>query len=85
MWIKVLAYNLLNWFRQALLPENAARAEVSTFRRLVVNVPANIVGNGRYRHIRMAANRWLEQVIGHIKAKLREFIGIKAWLNVIQA
>ncbi|MEW6540780.1 MAG: transposase [Bacillota bacterium] len=47
IWIKILAYNLLNWFRQALLPENAARAEVSTIRRLVVNVPANIVDNGR--------------------------------------
>lgn len=84
MWIKILAYNLLNWFRQALLPEGAARAEVSTIRRLVVNVPANIVGNGRYRHIRMAANRWLEQVICFAKAKLREFIGVKAWLNVLQ-
>jgi len=83
MWIKVLAYNLLNWFRQTLLPENAARAEVSTIRRLVVNVPANIVGNGRYRHIRLAANRWLEQVTCFAKAKLREFIGIKAWLNVV--
>jgi len=58
---------------------------VSTIRRLIVNVPANIVGNGRYRRIRMARNRWLEQVIAYIKAKLREFIGIKAWLNVIQA
>ncbi len=59
MWIKVLAYNLLNLFRQALLPENEARAEVPTIRRLVVNVPANIVGNGRYRHIRLAPNRCL--------------------------
>jgi hypothetical protein len=23
MWIKILAYNLLNWFRLALLPQNA--------------------------------------------------------------
>jgi hypothetical protein len=60
MWIKVLAYNLLNWFRQALLPEDAARAEVATIRRRIVNMPANIVGNSRYRHIRLAPNRWLE-------------------------
>jgi hypothetical protein len=46
MWIKILAYNLPNWFRQALSPENAARAEVSTIKRLIVNVPANSVGNG---------------------------------------
>ncbi|MDK2889147.1 hypothetical protein G7K71_08865 [Desulfofundulus sp. TPOSR] len=57
MWIKVLACNLVNWFRQALLPENTARTEVSTIRRRIINIPANIVGSGRYRHIRLAPNR----------------------------
>jgi hypothetical protein len=85
MWIKVLAYNLINWFRQALLPEGSARAEMPTIRRLVLNVPGNVVGNGRYRHIQLAMNRWLSEVVSFIKAKLREFIGIKAWLNVLQA
>jgi hypothetical protein len=85
MWIKVLAYNLINWFRQALLPEGSTRAEMSTIRRLVLNVSGNVVGNGRYRHIRLAMNRWLSEVVSFIKAKLREFIGIKAWLNVLQA
>jgi hypothetical protein len=84
MWIKVLAYNLLNWFRQALLPENIARTEVPTVRRLIINVPGNIVGNGRYRHLRLAPNRWLSEAIRFIKAKLREFIGVKAWINVLQ-
>ena len=28
MWIKALAYNLLNWFRQILLPIDTARADV---------------------------------------------------------
>ncbi|MCL6639371.1 MAG: hypothetical protein K6T80_06800 [Firmicutes bacterium] len=39
MWIKILAYNLLNWFRLALLPQNAANYKVSSGRRLILNVP----------------------------------------------
>jgi len=41
-----------------------------------------VVGNGRYRHIRLAPNSWLAKPIGFIKAKLKEFINIKAWVNV---
>lgn len=85
MWIKILGYNLLNWFRLALLPDGVARCEVPTIRRLIINVPGNIVGNGRYRHIRLAPNRWLAETIGFIKAKLKEFINIKAWVSVTTA
>lgn len=83
MWVKILAYNLLNWFRSALLPEEASRQEVPTIRRRVLNVPGNVVGQGRYRHIRLAPNGWLEAVIAHVKAKLRELIAHMAWLNAV--
>ncbi len=82
MWLKILAYNLVNWFRSALLPEDASRHEVPTIRRRVLNVPGNVVGNGRYRHIRLAPNGWLEAVIAHVKANLRELVALMAWLNV---
>lgn len=80
MWLKILAYNLLNWFRLALLPKDAAHYEVSTIRRLILNVPGNIVGSGRYRHVRLAQNRWLEEVIAVIKTRFQEFIRQRAWL-----
>lgn len=80
MWLKILAYNLLNWFRLALLPQDAAHYEVDTIRRLILNVPGNIVGSDRYRHIRLAPNRWLEEAVSVIKTKLREFIRQRAWL-----
>lgn len=83
MWLKILAYNLVNWFRAALLPEDASRHEVPTIRRRVLNVPGNVVGNGRYRHIRLAPNGWLDAVIAHVKAKLRELVALVAWLNVV--
>jgi hypothetical protein len=85
IWIKILGYNLLNWFRLALLPDGMARCEVPTIRRLIINVPGNIVGNGRYRHVRLAPNRWLAETIGFIRVKLKEFINIKAWVSVTTA
>jgi len=32
------------------------------------------VGNGRYRHIRLAANKWLETVINQVKTNLDEIL-----------
>ena len=59
MWLKVLSYNLLNWFRLALLGDKDSHAEVSTIRRKILNIPGNVVGNNRYRHITLAPNPWL--------------------------
>ncbi len=81
MWIKILSYNLLNqdrkstrlnWFRLALLPASASSYEIPTIRRSILNVPGNVVGNGRYRHVRLVANQWLQQVADNIKNKLKE-------------
>jgi len=80
MWIKILSYNLLNWFRLALLPAGASSYEIPTIRRLILNVPGNVAGNGRYRHVRLAANQWLHKVVDNIKNKLKEFIRLRAWL-----
>ena len=74
LWIKGIAYNLLNWFRLALLEEEACRYEVPTLRRIILNVPANIVGNGRYRHIKMAPNAELMHIVSIMQRKLDEFL-----------
>ena len=78
MWIKILAYNLLNWFRLAVLPDEASCHEISTLRRLILNVPGNIVGQGRYRHVKLAPNPWLEKTIDTIKTKFKDFIALRA-------
>jgi hypothetical protein len=74
LWIKGIAYNLLNWFRLALLEEKACRYEVPTLRRIILNVPANIVGNGCYRHIKMAPNDELMNLVSIMKRKLDELL-----------
>jgi hypothetical protein len=82
MWIKALAYNLLNWFKSALMPQKHRHYGVPTLRRVLINVPGNIVGNGRYRHIRLAPNAWLEKTLTVIKENFKVFLNKRAWLMV---
>lgn len=66
-----------------MLPEEASHHEIPTLRRLILNVPGNIVGQGRYRHVKLAPNIWLEKTIDTIKAKFKEFITQRAcqWIG----
>ena len=57
-WIKAIAYNLLAWFRTAVLPEEASSYEAETIRRKLLQVPAVITGHGRYRRIHLAPLGW---------------------------
>lgn len=82
MWLKILSYNLLNWFRLALFDGKESRAEVPTIRRKILNVPGNIVGNNRYRHIKLAPNPWLQWVLKSAKEKLETFLCQQAWIAV---
>ena len=70
LWIKGLAYNLLNWFRLAVLEEDACHYEVPTLRRTILNVPGNIVGHGRYRHIKLAPNEKLMHLVSMMRRNL---------------
>jgi len=46
MWIKALAYNLLNWFKSSLMPKGHRHHKVPALKRVLINIPGNIVGNG---------------------------------------
>jgi len=72
-WIKAIAYNLVVWFKQAFLPESLQRCEVKTIRRVVLKVPGNVVGSGRYQHIRLAPSPVLEVIVRVIQQRAREF------------
>ena len=69
--IKAIAYNVVNWFKRVTMP--GTNYEIQTIRRLVLNLPGNIVGSGWYMKIRLAANRKLEHLISIIKAHLDRF------------
>ena len=72
-WIKAIAYNLVVWFKQTLMPENMRRCEVKTIRRVVLKVPGNVVGSGRYQHIRLASCPHLQAIVTTMQHKLRAF------------
>lgn len=82
-WIKTLAYNLINWFKQEILPDTVSSYEVTTIRRKVLRVAGNIVGTGRYRHIRLAPNEWLESVLTHARKNLARFFRRSSCLAVV--
>src|SRR5690606_587142 len=73
-WIKAIAYNLMVWFKQALLPESMQRSEVQTVRRVVIRVPGNVVGSGRYQHIRLAPNPKLEAIVHTMQQKFQSLL-----------
>jgi hypothetical protein len=72
-WIKAISYNLIVWFKQTLMPESMQRCEVKTIRRVVLKIPGNVVGSGRYQHIRLAPCPELEAIVLTMQHRLREF------------
>ncbi len=72
--IKAIAYNLLNWLKNALLPGVLKGYRAKTLRRRILNLPGNVVGSGRYRHVRLPVNPWLEGVMIKIKRRFDQFL-----------
>lgn len=70
MLMKIISYNLFNWFRRAVLPDEMAGAKAITIRRDVINVPANVTGEGRKRRIHLAVNPRLEKIASIMQEKL---------------
>jgi len=71
--IKMIAYNLHNWFKRSFLPKDLIHHEISTVRRLFYKVAGNVVGNGWYKRISFAPNKFLERIVLHIRTTLSDF------------
>lgn len=71
--LKMIAYNLHNWFKRAFLPEDLRHHEINTVRRILYKVAGNITGNGWYKHISFAPNKLLERIILYIRTALSVF------------
>jgi len=76
MFVKAVAYNLLLWFKEVTMPEEMKRYQADTIRRKIICIPGNVVGNGRYKHVRLVANHWLELLLVQMKTNLDKFIDI---------
>ena len=76
--VKMIAYNIHNWFKSAILPDEWIHYEIRTIRRRFYHLAANICGNGRYRHIRYACDKAIELLINTIVDRLRRFSPVSA-------
>lgn len=46
--ISVLAYNLFNWFRRLVLPENMRKLRIDTLRLKLIKIAARVIRSARY-------------------------------------
>ena len=71
--IKMIACNLHNWFKQAILPEGERHHRVNTLRRTIYKTCGMITGNGWYRHVVYQADPAFQRIIEHIQLALSQF------------
>lgn len=72
--IKMLAYNLQNFFKRSFMPEHVRHHEIKTLRNIFYRVPGNMVGNGRYRHISFPDDSFLKRLVEFIRHRLKHFV-----------
>lgn len=81
--IKAIAYNLINWFKQALLPVDLIKASIRTIRRIFINIPANIVKKGGRRlTVRLPEIKRIKEIIETIKDRLYMFAFRQCYSNL---
>jgi hypothetical protein len=73
MLIKMIAYNLQNWFRSSVLPEEERHHRISTLRRIFYKTCGVIVGHGWYRHVIYQANESFQKIVDHVQKALITF------------
>ena len=72
--VKAIAYNIFNWFKQALLPSNLVKKSIRTIRRIFINIPANIVKKGGRRYtVRLPNLNYLKKIVESIEYRLYMF------------
>lgn len=71
--IKMIAFNIQNWFKQAIMPKEIQHHEIKTLRRIFYKVCGNICGNGTYRHLSLASNVVLGKILIYVRQKIVVF------------
>lgn len=71
--IKMLAYNLQNFFKRSIMPDYVQHHEIKTLRMIFYRVSGNLVGTGKYRHISFPADNFLRKLVEYIRHRLKTF------------
>lgn len=68
--IKMIAFNIHNWFKNTILPENMRNHRITTLRRILYSVAGILCGNGWYRRIKLQTNSISMNIIIYIRQQL---------------
>jgi len=72
--VKVISYNLFQFFRAVAVPESHQSWQIQTVRRKLINVPGNVWGKTRNRRAVVACREYLKLLVPKIQEKLKEFL-----------
>ena len=70
--LHALAYNLANFFRTLVLPDEIERWSLTTLREKVVKIGAKVITHARYTVFQMAEVAVRRDLFGHILAMIDE-------------
>jgi hypothetical protein len=73
MLIKMIAYNLNNWFKNQILPESERHHRITTIRRNIYHVCGILSGKGQYQHVKYQSNSKFEKIICYMQEALKKF------------
>jgi hypothetical protein len=71
--IKMLAYNLQNFFKRIIMPADVHHHEIKTLWTMFYRVSGNMLGKGKYRHISFPADKLLTKLVEYIRRRLKIF------------
>jgi len=72
--VKVISYNLFQFFKSIALPQSHQSWRIQTVRRKLINLPGNILGRHRHRRVKLAPREYLKYLLPIIQQKLAEFL-----------
>ena len=76
--LKMIAYNIQNWFQSVVFPDELKNKEIGTLRRIFYKIPGIISGSDRYQHIKFAKNTMLEKILQTVTCALQRFKLLKS-------
>jgi hypothetical protein len=72
--IKVISYNLFQFFRSVAMPESHQSWQIQTVRRKLINLPGTVLGKTRNRRVDIACREYLKLLVPKIQENLKEFL-----------
>lgn len=77
MQLHVLAYNLFNWFRRLVLPENMQKMRIDTIRLKLIKVASKVIRSGRYITFKLCSSCIYKKEFYETLANIRQMVKLE--------